>query len=82
MDTPTPEIGVGLLASASNPEERPGEERYRQTMVRLREEKGLIKVTQRKLAHQVLTELKSYRFTTVELGEINNTYLLMVMSKT
>ena len=51
--------------------ERPGEEKYRQRMVRLREEKGLIKVTKRKLAHQVLTELKSYRFTTVELGEIN-----------
>lgn len=38
---------------------------------RLREEIGLIKVTQRKLAHQVLTELKNYRFTAVELGEIN-----------
>ena len=50
---------------------RPGEEKYRQRMVRLREEKGLIKVKQRKLAHQGLTEFKSYRFTTVELVEIN-----------
>ena len=40
-------------------------------MVRLREEKGLIRVTQRKLAHQVLTELKSYPFTLVEIVEID-----------
>ena len=43
---------------------------YRQIMVRLREERGLIKVTE--TFKQVRTELKSNLFTTVELGELSS----------
>ena len=39
-------------------------------MVRLREERGLIKVTE--TFKQVRTELKSNLFTTVELGELSS----------
>ena len=43
---------------------------YRQRMLRLWDEKGMVKVTEQRLADHARTILKSKWFTTVELKEI------------
>ena len=53
----------------------PKERGYRQRMLRLWDEKGMVKVTEQRLADQARTILKSKWFTTVELEEIKRNKL-------
>ena len=60
------EQGFDGMLFKSIPEKRG----YRQRMVWLWDEKGMIKVTEQRLADQARTILKSERLTTVEVEEI------------